>query len=134
MAELFAAVARDLMQRSRRASSEPVSDSRYELLHLLVHHGPLRMGRVAARLGVAARTVTSLVDGLNADGLLRRVPDPSDRRAQLLELTEHGVAFLRERRRERLRAVGRVFAALDDAERAAFAATLERLVAAAVST
>jgi DNA-binding MarR family transcriptional regulator len=47
-----------------------------------------RRGRQRAdKLGIAARTVTDLVDGLERQGLLERRPDPSDRRATLLELT-----------------------------------------------
>jgi len=50
-------------------------------------NGGLRMGDLAERLGVAARTVTDLVDALERDGLLVRRPDPADGRATLLELT-----------------------------------------------
>lgn len=59
-------------------------------LHLLIaveHAGRLRMGDAAAELGITPRTVTTLVDGLERDGLLARVADPDDRRATLLELT-----------------------------------------------
>jgi DNA-binding MarR family transcriptional regulator len=77
----------------------------------------LRMGDLAERLGVAPRTVTDLVDGLERDGLLLRRPDPADRRATLLDLTPlaqvefdrvHGTSktFLQE-----------VFAPLQPAER-----------------
>jgi DNA-binding MarR family transcriptional regulator len=45
------------------------------------------MGDLADRLGVAARTVTDMVDGLERDGLLARRPDPADGRATLLEMT-----------------------------------------------
>jgi DNA-binding MarR family transcriptional regulator len=49
--------------------------------------GTLRMGDLAAHLGVAARTITDMVDGLERDGLLVRRPDPADGRATLLQLT-----------------------------------------------
>src|SRR5207237_8685180 len=64
-----------------------MSGPRMGVLFILEQSGALRMGDLAAKLQVAARTVTDLVDGLERDGFLRRKPDPSDRRAFLLELT-----------------------------------------------
>ncbi len=46
------------------------------------------MGDLAEDLGITARTVTTLVDALEREGLLVRLPDPTDRRATLLALTE----------------------------------------------
>jgi DNA-binding MarR family transcriptional regulator len=45
---------------------------------------------ISAELDVTARNVTALVDGLEADGLVRRVPHPTDRRATVIELTPAG--------------------------------------------
>lgn len=57
-------------------------------LFLTVHDaGRMRMGDLAAKLGITPRTVTTLVDALERAGLLTRQPDPTDRRATLLELT-----------------------------------------------
>ncbi|CAG6398568.1 MarR family transcriptional regulator [Streptomyces cocklensis] len=51
---------------------------------------PLRMRDLGEALNVAARTVTSLVDALERDGLVERVRHPTDRRAYLLALTDLG--------------------------------------------
>lgn len=51
---------------------------------------PLRMRDLSEMLGVAARTATSVVDGLERDGLVERVRHPVDRRAFLLNLTPLG--------------------------------------------
>ena len=56
--------------------------------------GPCRLGELAAALDVAPRSVTSKVDAAEAEGLVRRLPDPTDRRATLLELTPGGRALL----------------------------------------
>jgi DNA-binding MarR family transcriptional regulator len=50
----------------------------------------VRMGELSMKLGVTARNVTTIVDGLERDGLVARVPDPGDRRAIQLELTPKG--------------------------------------------
>jgi len=49
-----------------------------------------RMSDIAFDLGVTARTITTMVDALEQDGLVERVPDKQDRRAISLVLTEEG--------------------------------------------
>ena len=50
--------------------------------------GSVRQNVLAERIGVEAMTVTGFVDRLEAKDLLRRRPDPADRRAKLVEPTE----------------------------------------------
>jgi DNA-binding MarR family transcriptional regulator len=66
--------------------------ARYELLMLLVfsRHGTLPLSRVGDRLQVHPASVTNAVDRLERQGLVHRVPHPSDRRATLAEITEAG--------------------------------------------
>ncbi|RVW08293.1 MarR family transcriptional regulator [Prescottella agglutinans] len=66
--------------------------SRYELLTLLTftRSGALPMAKASARLQVHPTSVTNAVDRLEAAGLVRRVPHPTDRRATLVEITEEG--------------------------------------------
>jgi DNA-binding MarR family transcriptional regulator len=40
--------------------------------------------------------VTNIVDRLQADGFVRRIPHPTDRRATLVEITETGTALLED--------------------------------------
>lgn len=39
---------------------------------------------------MTARNITTIVDGLEREGMIVRTPDPTDRRAILLELTPKG--------------------------------------------
>ena len=50
----------------------------------------LRSGLLAQHLKISPATVSELVDALVAEGLVRREPDPDDRRAVVLELTPEG--------------------------------------------
>jgi DNA-binding MarR family transcriptional regulator len=45
------------------------------------------------RLQLHPTSVTNIVDRLQADGLVRRTPHPTDRRATLVEITEAGAAL-----------------------------------------
>jgi DNA-binding MarR family transcriptional regulator len=66
--------------------------ARYELLTLLhfSRTGALPLSRIGARLQVHPASITNAVDRCEAQGLVRRVPHPSDRRATLAELTQAG--------------------------------------------
>ncbi|MGH9418581.1 MAG: MarR family winged helix-turn-helix transcriptional regulator, partial [Thermoanaerobaculia bacterium] len=53
---------------------------------------PLTLSDLAARLSCVRSNITQLVDRLEADGLVRRVDDASDRRSVRAELTTSGLA------------------------------------------
>ncbi|MEA2156093.1 MAG: hypothetical protein QOE11_2233 [Solirubrobacteraceae bacterium] len=65
---------------------------RYEALMLLsfTKTGTLPMGKVGERLQVHRTSVTNIIDKLEADGLVRRVPHEADRRTTLAEITGAG--------------------------------------------
>jgi len=65
-----------------------ISGPRLRLLTVVSESGKIRMNELAIKLGIKARTVTDFVDALEQDKLLIRVPDPTDRRAILIQLTE----------------------------------------------
>jgi DNA-binding MarR family transcriptional regulator len=65
----------------------------YRLL-LYVRRGPQRAAELAARAAVKRPTLTALVDGLEQQGLLRRIPVQGDRRGVRLDLTAKGTGAL----------------------------------------
>ena len=69
--------------------------ARYEVLMLLhfSSHGSMPVKKASERLQVHPTTVTSSVNRLQAAGLVRRRPHPTDGRATLLELTDEGRAL-----------------------------------------
>ena len=82
--------------------------ARYEVLMLLVfsRRGTLPLGILGSRLQVHPTSVTNAVDRLEAQGLIRRVPHPTDRRTTLAELLDEG----RERAEEASKQVCAIFA------------------------
>jgi DNA-binding MarR family transcriptional regulator len=65
---------------------------RYEALMLLsfTRTGALPLGKIGERLQVHRTSVTNIIDKLEADGLVRRVPHEQDRRATLAAITDAG--------------------------------------------
>ena len=56
---------------------------------------PMSMGELAAALGIDRPNATVLVDDLETQGLVRRRPHPTDRRAKLVEATRKGKGLAR---------------------------------------
>src|SRR5690606_20298255 len=104
--------------------------SRLSALSVVVFAGPLSLGALAAAEQVTPPTMSRLVDGLVAAGLVTRRPAQDDRRAVIIEATEEGRALMLEGRRlrvERLSAQLRALPADDIAALEAAVAILRRL-------
>jgi DNA-binding MarR family transcriptional regulator len=65
---------------------------------LLAQTGPLTVGEMAKHLDRAQSVVSEIVDHLQADGLLERMTDPSDKRRTLVWLSDQGLALLEQER------------------------------------
>ncbi|MER5603334.1 MarR family winged helix-turn-helix transcriptional regulator [Streptomyces sp. NPDC002265] len=89
--EMFATTHRLRLFVDGRLAEKGTTVARLRALRFLAHSPePLRMRDLSDMLGIAARTATSLVDALERDGLVVRLPHPSDRRSHLLALTDAG--------------------------------------------
>jgi len=78
-----------LFQRIMRARKEP-EGGQIAALAMLSKCGPVRSSDLAKELFLDQSTVSRHVAHLEADGLVEKVADPSDRRATQLHLTELG--------------------------------------------
>ncbi|MFC9131600.1 MarR family winged helix-turn-helix transcriptional regulator [Streptomyces sp. NPDC057099] len=86
-------------ERLMALAGVPLDRAAVALLRQVADSEPLRPGELAARLGVEASHVTRTVQQLQRSGYVTRVPDPDDRRAQRIELTDAGrqaIAKVRE--------------------------------------
>ncbi len=118
MADLLSQVVRQLHRRTSEALA-PLGLSRAQARVIrLLAHGPLRMAAIAERLSVVPRTVTDLVDDVEAAGLVERRPDPGDRRSSLVALTADGQLLLDRLEVARRESAEQVFGQLGPADRA----------------
>jgi DNA-binding MarR family transcriptional regulator len=78
--------------RERWTESHGLSESRLRVLTALFYSPDRRrpLGELAEMLDVVPRTMTDVVDVLERDGLIRRSPDPRDRRSVHAQLTRAG--------------------------------------------
>ncbi|MEW1859603.1 MarR family transcriptional regulator [Streptomyces sp. NPDC088194] len=118
------------LHRSQRRLMEPlgITPAQSRLLRTLAHcEAPPRMADLAQRLDVVPRAVTTLVDALEELELVRRVPDPHNRRVIRIELREDGARALSALRGARRAAAAELLAPLDGEQRAALSALLDVL-------
>jgi DNA-binding MarR family transcriptional regulator len=68
------------------------SIGRYKTFGILQGRGPIRAGELASLCGSTPSAMSEVIEGLVAEGHVRRVDDPTDRRAVIVELTDKGEA------------------------------------------
>jgi DNA-binding MarR family transcriptional regulator len=128
LSEAVWSVARRLREMSQETLAPwDVTPSSLRALRVLSRRGTMRLSDLSDHLRIAPRSATEVVDGLQARGLVRRQPDPGDRRATLVEVTERGAAVLDAIRAARGSEAERVFARLSPADRADLARILGQL-------
>jgi len=73
------------------------SSARMEALAAIINSPPLSAQvDIAKRLKIEGPTMTRMLDTLESDGLVERLPDPADRRSKLLRLTPQGERVLED--------------------------------------
>ncbi|RLP97452.1 MarR family winged helix-turn-helix transcriptional regulator [Micromonospora sp. CV4] len=129
LAETFWAVAGRLRRQARESLAPwDVTPSQSRALGVLARHGESRPGTIAEHLRIAPRSATEVIDDLQARGLVERRPDPADRRATLVALTEEGNRVSAAIRAARRAEADRFFGHLDDADRDQLARILRTLL------
>jgi DNA-binding MarR family transcriptional regulator len=121
----------------RRQSPQTVSSSTITALDRLATEGPLRVSDLAAREAMTQPGVTMLVHRMAESGYAERVPDPTDRRATLVRITDAGRDVLNERLAVRSEVLRDRLAQLSDSDQQLLIAALpafERLLGTTPST
>lgn len=95
-----------LLRRVRRVDlALGLTPARLSVLSVLVFAGPKTLGELAAAEQVTAPTMTRLVAGLERERLLRRQPDPHDRRIVRVTATPRAARLMQRGRQARIREV-----------------------------
>jgi DNA-binding MarR family transcriptional regulator len=126
--EAFWSVARRLREMSQETLAPwDITPAYLRALRVLKRRGMIRLSELSDHLGIAPRSTTEVVDALEARGLVQRRPDPGDRRAILVEVTEHGASVLDAIRAARGTETMRIFGRLSESDRADLARILRQL-------
>jgi DNA-binding MarR family transcriptional regulator len=90
--------------------------------------GPRTPTELADAAGVTRATMTGLIDTLERDGLVRREPDPDDRRMMSVRLTTKAEEFLRQLLPEHFQIMARLMAPLSEGERKTLVRLLTKIL------
>jgi DNA-binding MarR family transcriptional regulator len=128
LSDAFWSVARRLRETSQETLAPwDITPSHLRALRVLKRQGTMRLSELSDRLQIAPRSATAVVDALETRGLVRRLRDPGDRRATLVEVTDRGAAVLDAIRAARGTETGRAFGRLSETDRADLARILRKL-------
>jgi DNA-binding MarR family transcriptional regulator len=94
-----------------------LSMARTKVLRRLCEQGPTRQSVLAADFALSPHSITDIVDGLERLGLAERRPDPVDRRAKLVAITDAGRTALDAANATWERLLTQIFGSLSQADR-----------------
>lgn len=115
---LLALLGHYAMRRLRDAhTAHNLSPRQFHLLGLLHDHGALAQRELGPRMEVDASILVTMLNPLEADGLIARKRDPGDRRRHLVILTATGEKRLVAAARAQQQAEDELFTGLDDGQR-----------------
>jgi DNA-binding MarR family transcriptional regulator len=128
LADAFWSVARRLRETSQETLAPwDITPAQFRALRVLRRHGALRLSELSGHLHIAARSTTEVIDALESRDLVARRADPEDRRAILVEVTDHGSVVLDAISTARGTETERAFDRLTPADRANLARILRKL-------
>ena len=94
-----------------------LSVARTKVLRRLCEQGPTRQSVLAADFALSPHSITDIVDGLERLGMAERRPDPVDRRAKLVAITDAGRTALDAANATWERLLTQIFGSLSQADR-----------------
>jgi DNA-binding MarR family transcriptional regulator len=115
---LLALLGQHAMRKLREAhTGHELSPRQFQLLGLLHDRGPLSQRELGQEMETDPSILVTLLNPLEAEGLLSRRRDPLDRRRHLVTLTARGERRLAAAARAQREAEDELFAGLDDEQR-----------------
>jgi MarR family 2-MHQ and catechol resistance regulon transcriptional repressor len=73
-----------------------ITMNQFEVLEVLYHRGDLNIGSITKLIMSTPGNVTVVVKNLKRDGLITSMPDPQDKRASILSITQKGKDVIEE--------------------------------------
>jgi DNA-binding MarR family transcriptional regulator len=114
VADRMHSAALHLLRRLRKHDEAMgITAARASALSVAVFGGPVTLGKLATAEQVSAPTITRLVVAMEEEGLLKREPDPTDRRVVWIRATPKGARLLTEGRKRRVEAFAKELSTLD---------------------
>lgn len=111
----------------QRAREFSLTSAQWRAIGQLSRTDGLTQVALASRLDIEPMTVCRLIDRMEAAGFVRRQPNPADKRAKLVCLTDRSLAMLESMREIALEVYEEAFRGFSDSERLALIDALKRV-------
>lgn len=99
------------------------------ILYVLWQNEDISISKLSAQTSLANTTLTSMLDRMEASGLIVRKPDPKDRRSTLIALTDKAKALQGDYEQISRRMSERYYIGFTESEITQFEAYLQRVLA-----
>ncbi len=83
----------------KKSSYKKKTADHYQILGLLEHYNHLPISEIGKKLLISRPNMTSHIDNLVSEGMVRRIPDSKDRRVVKIEITQNGLDYIKKSRK-----------------------------------
>lgn len=101
--------------------------SQFAVLEVLYHRGDLRVCEILDKILATGGNMTVVIDNLVKDGLVSRCSDPSDKRVNLIRITEKGRDLIQGIFPKHIQNINGIFSVLTDDEKRNLISVLKKL-------
>jgi DNA-binding MarR family transcriptional regulator len=127
--ELISLPRRNILFKKKGECHDVEKTGQIAVLFILNKVGKSPMSELGKCLLVSKPNITFLVDHLVEDGLVKRVPDESDRRVIYIHLTEKGKQFVQRKKEQALAMITDKLSTLGDLDLDDLSKSLDKVIA-----
>ena len=104
-----------------------LTQPQFSVIEALGHLGPMKMGSFCSKMLTSGGNITVVIDNLEKDGLVERIPFPKDRRATTIQLTSKGEKLFKDIFSQHAQFVTKIASVLNEEEQIQLSALLKKL-------
>lgn len=104
-----------------------LTQPQFSVIEALGHLGPMKMGSFCSKMLTSGGNITVVIDNLEKDGLVERIPFPKDRRATTVRLTSKGEKLFHDIFSKHAQFVTKIASVLNEDEQIQLSALLKKL-------
>ena len=104
-----------------------LTQPQFSVIESLGHLGPMKMGSFCTKLLTSGGNITVVIDNLEKDGLVERVPSKEDRRAITVQLTSKGQKLFTDIFKQHAQFVTKTASVLSENEQVQLSGLLKKL-------
>ena len=103
-----------------------LTSAQFGVLDALYNKGDLRICELIEKILTTSGNITVVIKNLEKDGLIKRKPDPKDKRSCIIEITEKGKKIMEDIFPEHIKNIESIFEVLTDEEKTTLKAILKK--------